>query len=94
MVDVRQTGPLRLMDERHEDFILWLSLLRRGYVARGLSEDLARYRVVPGSVSRNRLRGATWVWNIHRNVERLPLWKAVWCFGHYAVNASLKHRAF
>ena len=94
MVDVRQTGPLRMRDAGYDDFILWLELLRRGYRAMGLDDDLARYRIMAGSVSRNRPRAARWVWHIHREVEGLPLLAAAWTFARYAVNVSLKHRRF
>src|SRR3546814_11103316 len=53
MVDPAKTGPIRMTEARRDDYILWLSLLNRGFVAHGLQEDLPRYRVHRGSLSRH-----------------------------------------
>jgi len=93
MVDRGQTGELRMIEAGYDDFVLWLSILRRGFVAHGLREDLARYRVVGGgSVSGRPLRSAGWVWRIYRDHERLGLLRSAWCLGHYGARAVLKRR--
>ncbi len=94
MVDREVAGPVAMKNEPYDDFCLWLSILRRGHVARGLNEDLARYRVRGFSVSSQRLRSAGWVWHIYRNVERLPLGKSGWCFAHWAARAWWRRREF
>ncbi len=90
MIDRSLTGPFRLSDAGHEDYILWLDLLKQGHRAYGLNEDLARYRVVKQSQSRDTLRSVGWVWNIYRNVENLGRLEAAWCLSHYALRAALK----
>lgn len=87
IVDRERTGPIEFPVVRHEDYALWLRLLKQGFVAHGLMEDLARYRVSSGSVSGNKLKSAAWVWNIYRNVEKLSLPYASWCFVNYVWNA-------
>jgi teichuronic acid biosynthesis glycosyltransferase TuaG len=94
LVDREISGPVAMTNEGYDDFCLWLSILRRGHVACGLNEDLARYRVRGASVSSRPVRSAKWVWNIYRNVEQLPLVKAAWCFGHWGARAWLKRRQF
>lgn len=94
IVDRSATGPLRMTRTYYDDYALWLGILRQGHVARGLREDLMRYRVVGQSVSRNKLRSARMVWRVYREVERLSLPRAVWSFGHYALNAVRKYRTF
>ena len=93
MVDRQQTGPFELVETWYDDYILWLSLLRRGFTAAGLSEDLARYRVVSRSVSSNSLRAATWVWRVYRDHEGLSPIHATWCLLHYAARATHKRWA-
>jgi teichuronic acid biosynthesis glycosyltransferase TuaG len=94
MVDTAKTGPLRMTEARRDDYILWLSLLKRGFVAHGLQADLARYRVVRGSLSSKPKRSATWVWDVYRKVEKLGLLQAAWCMLHYGARAVAKRLVF
>lgn len=94
MVDRAQTGLFRLAETGHEDYALWLSLLCRGLVARRTPEDLARYRVVSGSLSSRPLRSSGWVWHIYRDQEGLGFLRSISCLFHYAPRAALKRRSF
>jgi teichuronic acid biosynthesis glycosyltransferase TuaG len=94
IVDREATGPFRMTDTYYDDFALWLEITRRGFPAFGLNEDLMRYRVTGGSVSRNKLRSARMVWRLYREVERLALLPACWAFVRYASHAVLKYRSF
>jgi teichuronic acid biosynthesis glycosyltransferase TuaG len=94
MADTAKTGPLRMTEARRDDYILWLSILKRGFIAHGLQEDLARYRVVTGSLSSKPRRSAAWVWNVYRHVEKLALPHAAWCMAHYGARAVLKRLVF
>lgn len=94
VVDRRLAGPFRMVKTYYDDFALWLEITRRGFAAFGLDEDLMRYRVVGGSVSRNKGRSAAMVWRTYREVERLGLARASWSFARYAINAMRKYRAF
>jgi teichuronic acid biosynthesis glycosyltransferase TuaG len=94
MVDTAKTGPIRMAEARRDDYILWLSLLRRGFVARGLKEDLARYRVVRGSLSSKPKRSAAWVWAVYREAENLGRLHAAWCMLHYGARAVMKRLVF
>lgn len=87
MVDRERAGSIEFSAIRHEDYALWLKLLKPGFIAHGLMEDLARYRVSSVSVSGNKLRSAAWVWNIYRDAEKLNLVYAAWCFVNYVWNA-------
>ncbi|MGF1631574.1 MAG: glycosyltransferase family 2 protein [Kiloniellaceae bacterium] len=94
MVDTAKTGPLSMTEARRDDYILWLSLLKRGFVAHGLPEDLARYRVVRGSLSSKPKRSAAWVWDVYRKVEKLGPLQATWCMLHYGARAVAKRLVF
>lgn len=94
IIDRDQTGNFSMIRTYYDDYALWLSILRRGFVAYGLREDLMRYRVLNKSVSRNKWRSAYWVWRVYRDVEGLGLAEASWCFANYAVNAVLKYARF
>jgi teichuronic acid biosynthesis glycosyltransferase TuaG len=94
IIDRDKAGPFQMTRTYYDDYALWLQILRRGFVAHGLREDLMRYRVVGKSVSRNKLRSATMVWRLYRDVERLGVLQSAWCFSHYAARAVFKYRTF
>ena len=78
----------------YDDLVCWLDILRAGFYAHGLNEDLMRYRVLERSVSRNKLNSAVQVWKIYRDNERLPLYRLINKMAEYAINALKKYRNF
>lgn len=94
MVDTAQTGPLHMAEMRRDDYILWLSLLRRGFTACGLQEDLARYRAVGDSLSSRPGRSAAWVWLVYREAEQLGRIRSAWCLANYGARAIVKRLRF
>lgn len=94
MVDTDKTGSIRMTEARRDDYILWLSILKRGFIGHGLQEDLARYRVVRGSLSSKPKRSAAWVWDVYRKIEKLSALRAAWCMAHYGTRALLKRLVF
>jgi teichuronic acid biosynthesis glycosyltransferase TuaG len=82
---------IRFEEHLHEDFILWLSLLRQT-VAQGLPDTLAVYRQAAHSRSGNKVRAALARWRILRQYERLPLTRALPCFIRYALGALRKRK--
>ena len=75
----------------HEDYALWLELLRSGYRAAASRQVLADYRVVKGSRSNDKLRSARNRWTIYRKVEKLSWQKSVNAFAAYAFHGLVKH---
>lgn len=75
----------------HEDFILWLRLLRQTD-AQGLPDTLAVYRQAAHSRSGNKVKAALARWRILRHYEKLPLIKALPCFSRYALGALQKRK--
>jgi glycosyltransferase involved in cell wall biosynthesis len=94
IIDRSITGPLEMRHVYYDDFVLWLSLLRRGHVAFGINEDLMRYRVVGKSVSRNKTKSAREVWKTYRKVEELGILRSAWCFANYSARGWLKYLRF
>lgn len=90
MVDREWTGPIRMTDKGYDDYILWLSLLRQGVPAAGVTEDVARYRVLSGSVSSRPLQSAGWVWRIYRGEEGLDPLVSSWLLARYAVSSVFR----
>jgi len=83
--------PIRFENYHHEDFVLWLKILKNNVVAYGLDEVLASYRKSNSSLSHNKIKSAIWTWNIYTNIEKLPLNKALYCFSKYIINGVRKN---
>jgi teichuronic acid biosynthesis glycosyltransferase TuaG len=94
VIDRAATGKFRMTKTYYDDFVLWLEILKRGHVAYGLNEDLMRYRVMGGSVSRNKSKSARMVWQTYREIEKLAAPVAAVHFVRYALNAWRKYRNF
>jgi teichuronic acid biosynthesis glycosyltransferase TuaG len=73
-----------------QDYALWLSILRQGWRAYCLRAPLTTYRLVAGSISRNKFRKALRQWEIYRRHERIPLLRSAWYFLHYAFRAIFR----
>jgi len=72
----------------HEDYVLWLDLLRNGKVAVGLQEVLVTYRT--GGRSSNKLNVAKNRWKIYREHEKLSLILSLYYFSIYAIKGIKK----
>lgn len=94
LIDRSKTGVFFMKNTYYDDFACWLDILKRGFIAYGLNVDLTRYRVLSGSVSRNKIKSAFEVWKAYRNVESLGLVMSSKYFVTYALNAFLKYKSF
>lgn len=75
----------------HEDYILWLSILKAHGIAHGLNEPLTTYRERNDSLSGNKLKAARYQWNIYRTIEKLSIWKSIRNFANYAYYGYKKY---
>lgn len=73
-----------------QDWVTWLSILKRGYKAYGINIPLARYRIVKGSISSNKFKTAKRNWYVYRNIEKLSLFNAIVVFSGYVFYAIKK----
>ena len=79
-------------DYYHEDYVLWLQLLKDGVPAAGCTEVLAGWRHLDQSRSANKLRSAYKRWVIYRKYLKLPLIRSVWLLCNYALAGLKKYR--
>ena len=78
-------------DELHEDFLLWLKLLREGVKAYGVNEPLLIYRLSPASKSGNKLHAARMTWRVYRHMG-LGFGTSLSCLVSYTLRNTLKYR--
>ena len=91
VLDRSKIGNLEMPDIRSShDMAFWLLILKRGFYAYGLNENLASYRLVGDSNSSNKIKAAKDVWRVYRNIEKLNLFYSFWCFVHYIFYAFKK----
>lgn len=85
---------LKMQSVRGEDYRLWLEISRKGYDCYGLNEDLARYRFVENSLSRQFVRTILDRWRTYTQNERLNPIKATYYMLWYLSTALLKRKQF
>jgi teichuronic acid biosynthesis glycosyltransferase TuaG len=94
MIDRAQMGDFRMPDMGAEDFALYLQLLQR-HPAYGLFEDLARHRVVAGSLSARKGTTIGWIWEVYRRQERIGALRSAYymaLYGARGVYKNLRHK--
>jgi glycosyltransferase involved in cell wall biosynthesis len=90
MYDTSKTGKVFFPSIGHEDYALWLDILRMGYIARNTRTVEALYRTRKNSLSTNKLVASRWTWNIYYQYLRLSFLKSLCYFIIYLVKASVK----
>ena len=79
-------------DFYHEDYVLWLQLLRLGYKAVGIKQVMVDYFFHKDSKAGNKCNAAKERWKIYRKYLRFSLIKSVWYFANYAMAGVRKYR--
>lgn len=82
-----QKAQLEMPVIKSEDTALWWKVLRRGYTAYGLNENLARYRRAGKTLSSNKLEALRRIWNLYRKAEGMSVLDSAWNFCFWAVRA-------
>lgn len=81
-------------DGMHEDFAIWLSILKDGKKAYGVDEPLLIYRIAKSSKSGNKIKAAKMNWNKYRyvglNVVEAAYYEAWYMFKNVMKYANLK----
>lgn len=72
-------------DFYHEDYVLWLRMLRQGAYFTGLRDVQVDYRFYPTSKAGNKLTSAKHRWEIYRSCLGLSVWKSIGYLADYAL---------
>ncbi len=76
--DSEKLGKYFMDNVGHEDYTLWLKILKDVGGTKGMVEPLAEYRILTGSVSSNKLKAARWQWIIYRDIVNLNLYQRIY----------------
>lgn len=77
-------------DGMHEDFAIWLSILKDGRKAYGVDEPLLIYRIAKSSKSGNKFKAAKMNWNTYRYIGLNPI-EAAYYEGWYMIKNVIKY---
>ena len=77
-------------DGMHEDFALWLNILKDGRKAYGVDEPLLIYRIAKSSKSGNKFKAAKMNWNTYRYIGLNPI-EAAYYEGWYMIKNVSKY---
>lgn len=75
-----------------EDYVLWLSILKKNITAYNVNKSLACYRKSNESFSSNKIKAAVNQFKIYRKIEKISLLKSIYYFIFYSINGFLKYK--
>lgn len=89
MFDTEKIGKelLEMPVVKSEDTALWFKVLRSGYTAYGLDENLVRYRRSGSTLSANKLEALGRIWHLYRSQEGLSPLRSACYFVFWAIRA-------
>ena len=88
--DTEFFGKVSMQEHGHEDYILWLALLKQIESTKGIPESLAKYRITSNSISSNKLKVLKWQWHIYRDIEKLGIFQSAYTMMWYVFYALKK----
>ena len=90
MYDTEKCSKVYQKEIHHEDYLMWLEILRQGFYAMNTNTYEAFYRVQSSSVSGNKFKTMQWHWHILRKELKLSILVASKYFMTYAIQGVLK----
>ena len=88
--DTAKVGKVYQKEIHHEDYLMWLQVLQKGFIARNTGTVEACYRESGTSVSGSKLKALSWTWTIYRKELGLSFGASVLHFIKYAFKALSK----
>lgn len=82
--------PMHHAADSHEDYIMWLEVLRKYKTACGINEPLLRYSVSTRGKSGSKFKSAAMTYRVYQHMGFSPL-RSAYCFCSYAVHGVWKH---
>ena len=82
--------PMHHAHNSHEDYIMWLEILQKYNLARGINEPLLRYTVSNQGKSGRKWKSARMTFRVYQRMGFGPL-KALFCFISYVIHGVWKH---
>tara|TARA_B100000963_G_scaffold361238_1_gene395709 strand:+ start:5034 stop:5825 length:792 start_codon:yes stop_codon:yes gene_type:complete len=78
ILDSEQIGKPEQQNIHHEDYAMWLKLMRIGPTVIGITEPLAAYRVHSSNLTKNKVRSLVWHYNVLKNSENINTFNSIY----------------
>ncbi len=88
--DAQKVGKVYQKQIHHEDYLMWLEILKHGYKAVNTNSVEAVYRESKNSLSGSKLKALAWTWNIFYKELHLNLFISIKYFFEYCFKAICK----
>ncbi|WP_214805573.1 MULTISPECIES: glycosyltransferase family 2 protein [unclassified Exiguobacterium] len=76
---------------KRNDYLMWLTIIKKTKKIYGLNEVLASHRIRSGSISQNKLSLIKYHWIVYRTYEKLSIFKTIGLI-HYWIIKGLKNK--
>lgn len=87
--EIAKKNPFPDLDGFHEDYAVWLTILKEGGYAAGINRPLLYYRRSPKSKSGNKINSAVMTYRVYKYMN-IGYPKRIACFISYAINGFKK----
>ena len=89
-MDKLSKDDIRMPAVKSEDTATWWKVLKKIQYGYGFDQVLTLYRRQSGTLSSNKFEAIARIWNLYRNVEKLPLVSSAYYFVLWAFRAVLR----
>ena len=89
--DTKKVGKITIKDIHHEDYVMWLEILRKGGIGMNTNSTAAYYRLSKSGISRNKIRLLSWQWRIYRDIIHLSYAQSIKNYLVYAYYGFKKY---
>lgn len=90
LAEVAREFPMHHAQDSHEDYIMWLEVLRKYGFACGINQPLLKYTVSTQGKSGTKLKSAAMTYRVYQYMGFSPVQSAL-CFCSYALHGVWKH---
>lgn len=91
MINRKVTGDFQMPPLKHaEDQCTWQTVLKRGFKAYGLEENLSLYRISSNSLTANKSKAVKRQWKMYRQYHGFSIFRSLYYLTCYAFNAVIK----
>ena len=77
---------------KRNDYVMWLSVVKKAVKLYGLAEPLASHRIREGSLSKRKTDLVGYHWKVYRDIERLSLLRSCYLICYWVTVTVLKLR--